>query len=182
MPSSFHLIPWELEEKSIALSLVLGFVLLVLLLWRVAVPYLSYPHYRRVLDERADRIATNKRQVDEALTEIENVRNDYVQRLQRIEQEERERIDSAVREADAARAEIIAEAEVLAHAIRRRADEEQARERTRQRILFRQQLVRTTLDAAEQAIKENTDAGLQHKLIDDFITRAAGTQPLEKGA
>jgi hypothetical protein len=35
----------------------------------------------------------------------------------------------------------------VAHAIVRRSEEELARERTRQRILFRQQLVRVSLDA-----------------------------------
>ena len=97
----------------------------------------------------------------------------YRKELDQREEEARQRIGSAVREADAARAEIIAEAEQLAHAIKRRSEEEIARERTRQRILFRQQLVKTALDSAEGAIRESSDVTVQRRLIGDFIALAA---------
>lgn len=167
-------IPVQIEDPKIVLSLLIGFVLLMALVLRFPIPYLSAPHYRKTLDERHERIAANKQQVDTAIAEVQNLRNDYSARLQAIEEEARQRIDAAVREADAARAEIIAEAEQVARAILRRSEEELARERTRQRILFRQQLVKTALDSAEEAIRAHTDDAVQHKLIDSFIVQAAG--------
>ena len=169
--------PFKIEHPEIFLSVVIGFVLLLALILRVPIPYLSVPHYRKVLDEREVRIGTNKQQVDTAIAEVQQLRNDYGARLERIEEEARLRIDAAVRESDAARAEIIAEAEQLARAIRRRSEEELARERTRQRILFRQQLVKTALDSAEAAVREVTDETVQHRLIGEFIAQAASTAP-----
>ena len=166
-------IPWRIEHPEIVLSTVVGFVLLALLVSRVPIPHLSIPYYRKTLAERSDRIETNKQQVDTAIDEIEQLKSDSAARLTQIEDEARQRIDAAVREADAARAEIIAEAEQTAQAIRRRSEEEVSRERTRQRILFRQQLVKTALDSAEEAITESTNATVQHRLIGDFITMAS---------
>ena len=173
LPVAQVLNPFRIEHAEIVVSMIIGFALLLALVLRMPIPFLSVPHYRAVLDEREGRISTNKQQVDTAITEVQQLRNDYAARLETIEVEARERIDTAVREADAARAEIIAEAEQLAIAIRRRSDEEVSRERTRQRILFRQQLVRTALDSAEGAIRENTDAAAQRRLIGDFIALAS---------
>jgi F-type H+-transporting ATPase subunit b len=164
--------PVVIEDTRLILSLLIGFALLAWLVLRVNIPFLSVPHYRAVLTERATRIETNKNQVDQALAEVSQLRNDYATRLARIEAEARERIDAAVREADAARAEIIAEAEQTAQVLRRRSEEEVARERTRQRILFRQQLVQRTLDSAESAIRAHSDENVQRSLISDFISRA----------
>ena len=169
-------IPWHIEDPKILLSMVIGFVLLLVLVLRVPIPYLSAPHYRKELDERHERIATNKLQVDTAISEVQQLRNDYAARLHAIEEEARQRIDAAVREADSARAEIISDAEQAARSILRRSEEELDRERTRQRILFRQQLVKTAIDSAEVAIRSHTDDTVQHKLIDDFIIRAAGAE------
>lgn len=171
------LLPFKIEHPEVFLSVVIGFILLLALIVRVPIPYLSVPHYRKTLDEREVRISTNKQQVDTAIAEVEQLRNDYSARLERIEEEARQSIDTAVREADAARAEIIAEAEQLAQAVRRRGEEELARERTRQRILFRQQLVKTALDSAEEAVREVSDDTVQHRLIGDFIAQAAATVP-----
>ena len=153
--------------------MLIGFVLLFALVLRVPIPFLSVPHYRKILDERSVRIETNKQQIDTAISEIQQLKSDYALRLEKIEEEARQRIDSAVREADAARAEIIAEAEASARAIRRRSEEEVARERTRQRILFRQQIVKTAIDSAEGAIREHSDDTVQRRLIGDFITNAS---------
>jgi F-type H+-transporting ATPase subunit b len=167
-------LPVRIEDGKIVVALLLGFALLAFLILRVPIPFLSAPHYKKTLDDRHERIATNKQQVDTAIAEVQHLRDDYAARLHAIEEEARERIDAAVREADAARAEIIADAERVAHAIVRRSEEELARERTRQRILFRQQLVRISIDSAEEAIRAHTDEAVQHKLIDSFIAQAAG--------
>ena len=174
--------PIRIEHPEIFLSMVIGFALLLFLVLRLPIPFLSAPHYRAILNERSARIGTNKQQVDTAITEVQQLRNDYAVRLERIEVEARERIAGAVREADAARAEIIAEAEQLAQTIRRRSEEEIARERTRQRILFRQEFVKTALDSAEGAIREQSSDVVQHRLIGDFIARASnGAAPQASG-
>jgi F-type H+-transporting ATPase subunit b len=173
-PAEIPFSPFSIEYPDRLISLLIGFVLLVLLLWRVNLPYVSYPYFRELLRDRSERIAADKEAVDRALADVEHLRNDYAARLQRIEEEARERIAAAVRDAEAAREEIIAEAQETAKALIRRSEEEIARESTRQRILFRQQVIQTTLDAAEHAVRANLGDAVQRRLIDDFIVQAAG--------
>jgi F-type H+-transporting ATPase subunit b len=174
--AEFHIpfSPFDIEEPEILISLLIGFVLLVWALWKVNLPYVSRPYFRDLLQDRTSRIEADKNAVDRALADVEQVRSDYAARLQRIEEEARERIDAAVREAESARAEIIAEALETAQALLHRSEEEIARESTRQRILFRQQVVQTALDAAEKSVRAHSPENVQHQLIGDFITLAAG--------
>jgi F-type H+-transporting ATPase subunit b len=165
--------PFSLEYPDATLSILVGFVLLLLLLWKVNVQYLSYPYWRDLLNARQARIADNKAVVERELADARHLRDDYAARLQRIEVEARERIDAAVRDADAARVEIIAEAEQAATLLRRRSEEEIARERTRQRIQMRRRIVQIALDAAQQAVQAHNTETVQHTLIDAFIARVA---------
>lgn len=169
----FQIGPFAIEYPDRILSLIVGFVLILLLLWKVNIPLFSYPYVSGVLKERAARIEDNHTQVERALADIRQLRDDYAIRLKSIEEEARQRIDAAVREAETVRTEIIAEAQQSATAMRRRSEEEIDRERTRQRILLRRQIVQTALDAAEQSVVAQTDNRMQRELIQDFIGRAA---------
>ncbi len=165
--------PFAIEHPGATLSLIIGLALLLFVLYKFNIIYLSYPYWKTLLAERTARIETNHNQVQQALAEARQLRDDYAKRLRDIEVEQRQRIEAAVKEADASRIAIIADAEQLAVAIRRRTEEEIARERTRQRIQLRREIVQTTLDAAEKAMKANSTDTIQHKLIGDFVVRAA---------
>ena len=163
--------PFVIEFPKALNAQIVGFLLLIaLFLWKVA------PGLKTMLSDRASRVAEAQHQVDATLADVQRLRNDYAQRLQGIEAEARERIDAAVREAETARGEIIAEAQQSAIAIKRRTEEELARELTRQRILLRRQLVQTSIETAEYSLKAFADDKVQRQLIQDFITSA------EKGA
>lgn len=172
-PAEIGFGPYQIEDMSVVLPLLLGLIVLVFILWKYNIPFISRQHHADALRERATKIETNKNQVEQALAEVSKLRSEYAARLERIEHEARERIEAAVREAEAARAEIIAEAHHSVLALQRRTEEELARERTRQRILLRQQLVQSTLDAAEHSIRLNSGEDMQHVLIRDFIGKAA---------
>ena len=160
--------PFLLEHPRNIVATLIGLALLVLLLWRYAVPGV-----KTTLTERSVRIGTDIQQVERQLSDVATLRNDYASRIQSIEQEQRARIEAAVRDSQQARAEIIADAEQAARAVRRHGEEELDRERTRQRILFRQQMVQITLDAAEEAVRaQNTDA-VQRQLIRNFVAQIA---------
>lgn len=169
----FKLGPVAFEHPEIVLASLVGFVLLLVFLARVNVPYLSLPYFRSLLHDRATNIEETHNQVQRAQEEALQVRNDYASRLEHIEAEARAHIDAAVREADVARTEIIAEAQQTAQAIRRRSEEEIARERTRARIQLRRQIVQITLDATEDSVRAHSSEAIQRHLIRDFIARAA---------
>ncbi len=168
--------PFANEHPDALLATAVGFLLLGLLLFKVNIPYLSAPYLRGVLNDRSTQIEGNHNQVQSALGDAKRVRDDYALRVQQIEAESRLHIEAAVREADAAREQIIADALAAAEALKRRSEEEIRREQTRQRIILRQQIVQTTLDAAEQAIRGNSGEAVQHQMIQDFIVRAGGEQ------
>lgn len=167
-------IPFVLESpQKTLLSMIIGLALLLFVFYKFNIIYLSYPFWKELLTTRTARIETNHNQVQEALAEAKRLRDDYATRLKGIEVEQRERIEAAVKEAQTSHTEIIADAEQLAAAIRRRTAEEIARERTRQRIQLRREIVQTTFDAAEKAVKANSTDTVQHQLIGDFVARAA---------
>src|SRR5581483_6959814 len=166
--AEIHFGPFAIEHPETVLAMLVGLALLVLLLGRFGLP-----SARSMLNDRAARIEENLTQVQRALEDVQRQRNDYAARIAQIETEARQRIDAAVREAETSRAEIIAEAEQTANALRRRAEEEIARERTRQRIRLRQEIVQLTLNAAEQSVRAHTNESVQRQLIGDFIARAA---------
>jgi F-type H+-transporting ATPase subunit b len=169
--------PFAIEHPSAVIATLLGFVLLLFLLSRFAVPGI-----RGVFTTRTAHIAEVHEQADRHLSDAQQIRDDYARRIASIEVEHRQRLDAAVRDADAARADIIADAQEAARALRRRSEEEIARERTKQRILLRQQIVQITVDAAEQSILELNTESSQHKLIADFITRVGGHATNGRGA
>jgi F-type H+-transporting ATPase subunit b len=161
---------------------VVGFVLLLVLLGRMAGPGVG-KHF----STRTAHIAEQYEQAERQLTDAQQIRDDYARRIGSIEVEHRQRLDAAVRDADAARADIIADAQAAAKALRRRSEEEIAREHTKQRILLRQQIVQITVDAAEQSIRELETETSQRKLIAEFINQiganaANGHSPVTNGA
>ena len=160
--------PWLLEHPKDILATLVGLALLLLLLYRFAIP-----GAKSLLSTRATLIETGIVQVDRQLSDVAQLRNDYSNRIATIEKEQRDRIAAAVRDADNARAEIIAEADETARAVRRRGEEEMERERTRQRILMRQQIVQITLNAAEEAVRMQNSDAVQRQLIRDFIGEVA---------
>lgn len=167
--AEFPISPFGFEHPKAIVALVLGFVLLVFVVHRYGAPPIT-----RMLEDRARRVADAQAQAARQLTEAQQVHNDYAARIAGIEEEHRSRLAAAVRDAEAARADILADAREAAIALRRRSEQEMDRERTRQRILVRRQIVEFTLDAAENAIRQLHSDGAQRRLIDDFIRKAAG--------
>ncbi len=167
--AEINLGPFVIEDTGSFLALVIGFVLLALILVKFNVPYLSLPYWNDLLHSRTERIATNHATVERELAAAQKLRDDYADRLRAIEIEHRERLEAAVREADAARGEIIAEAQASAAALKRRAEDEMARVQTRSRIQMRRDIVRISIDAAESAVREHSGPETQRRLIDQFV-------------
>jgi F0F1-type ATP synthase membrane subunit b/b' len=168
-PSEWPLSPFHIEDSKIYLAQIIGVLIIAVGIWRFGVPML-----KNMLNDRSARIEESHTQVQRALEDIRQLRNDYAARLQSIEVESRQRIEEAVREAEAARGEIIAEARQAATLLKRRSEEEIARERTRQRILLRRQIVQLTLDAAEASVRAHSSDTIQRQLIREFIVGASG--------
>ena len=173
--AQFQFGPIANEHPETFLAVIVGFLLLLVLFFKMDAGDLpiTMAWYRRTLSARAIRIEDDDKQVKQQLAEIQKLRDDYAARLETIETEAKARIDAAVREAENTRTEIIAEAQQAARAVQRRVEEEIDRERTRQRIILRQQIVQTALDSAESSIRTHAEDNVQRRLIQDFIGRTA---------
>ena len=170
--------PFNIEDPKAFLAQIVGFVLVVLLLWYVNVPVLSRPFIRELLVSRETRVEEVHNQLDLAVTDTQKLHDDYAERLNNIEIESRLQIERAVREADAVHDEIIADAKLSAEAVIRRTEEELlAREQTPavKEYFCGRTIVKISLDAAEATVVSLNDDKVQRRLIDDFIRHAGSS-------
>jgi F-type H+-transporting ATPase subunit b len=122
-----------------------------------------------LLTERQRDIAETAAQVETTQREMDQLRNDYRQRLEHIEDETERRMAEAIREAEDLREQILAEAHQVAAAIVQRGQDEVERERAKARVRLRNQFVDEVIDAAEYAVGRSLDAALQKRLLQNFM-------------
>lgn len=166
--------PFHLEYPQYNLPLILGFILLVALFWSKAKPAAS-----KSLAGRAEKVQAEIERAESLREQAQRVHDEYAARLAAIEREHQEQRDRSAEDARRACDSILADAHETADLIKRRAEEEVARERTRQRILLRRQVVEMTVAAAESAIATLQTDESQRVLIQAFTERL-GSRPMEK--
>lgn len=134
-----------------------------------------------ILDERQRLITESYDQMDADRARMEETRRQYEQRLQGIEEEAREKIQAAVKEAQGLRDSLIADAQTHAATLIEQGRNESERDRQRAFLEMRSQIVTLAVSAAGKVIDANLDGARQTKLVDDFIG-SLGTEPAKPGA
>lgn len=148
-------------------AVVINIVGFLLLLW--IANRMVFKPIGGVIDERQRDISSTYDQIEADRRQMETLRSEYEQRLASIEAEAREKIQGAIRDAQAARDQIVSEANARAHEMTTRAEEEINREREHAMILLRQQIVDLAMTATRKTIGDSLDESRQRRLIDDFI-------------
>jgi F-type H+-transporting ATPase subunit b len=156
------------------LTMAVGFTLLFLLLKRFA-----FGPIFNVLQQRQDSIRNNLDEAEARRNEMVRLQHDYEQRLAKIEEEARDKIQAAVKEAQAARDEIISRANADREAIMRRTEEDIQRERDKAMATLRDQIATMAVTGASRILKRDIDASSHTALIDEVISdisaRSAGS-------
>ena len=134
------------------------------------------------MDERQKAIQETYDQMDADRKRMEDTRRQYEERLANIEAEARERIQAAVKEAQALRDNLIADARQNAEAITVSARNEAERERQKAFLEMRQQVVALAVAAAGKVVGESLDSPRHTKLVDDFISEVGTGQVTGVGA
>jgi F-type H+-transporting ATPase subunit b len=147
---------------------ILGFALLWILLRR----YLFGP-VMGLVQSRQREIKSTYEAAENEQAKAEEFRADYEKRLAGIEVEARARIQEAVKKAEEAKNEIIADARHRSEDILKRGQEELVREREKTLAQIREEVVSIALDAAGKLIGETLDEPKHRRLIGDFISRLA---------
>jgi F-type H+-transporting ATPase subunit b len=146
-----------------------------ILLWIVLAKYLFRP-VLALLNTREQEIKTTYETAENEQEKAEDLRRGYEQRLAAIEAEARSHIQAAVKEAQAAKHDILADAKERAEGILRRGQEDLAREREKTLAQIREEVVDVSLAAASKLIEESLDEARHRKLVSEFIDRIGTTR------
>ena len=159
-------------EPLAVITQIIGFALLLFILNRL----LYKPLFGTLAQRQADIKATYD-QLDADRQRMEDTRRQYELRLQGIEEEAREKIQAAVKEAQGLRDSLIADAQTHAATIVEQGRNESERDRQKAFLEMRSQIVTLAVSAAGKVIDENLTDARQTKLVDDFIG-SLGSAPI----
>lgn len=158
------------HELGIVPSIIAAQITGFILLWIVLARFLFKP-VLALLDARRQEIESTYQNAEDERAKAEEFRADYEKRLAGIEAEARARMQEAVKEAQNAKNEILADAKSRSDDILRRGQEDLAREREKTLTQLREEVVNISLDAAGKIIGESMDQPKHRKLVGDFIDR-----------
>lgn len=147
----------------------LGFLVMVFIVWKFIVPVI-----RGMLRDRYDSIISAEAQRQATLTETEAVRDDYRNRLNRIEAETSDRLDQAVVEADELKTHILGEAARASAALLARAEAEVKMERAKALADLRSEFAEGVVGAAAEAASLSLTETRQEALLSRFVAQLGG--------
>jgi F-type H+-transporting ATPase subunit b len=126
----------------------------------------------QMLDDRRQKIADEFADIEAQKQQTETLLHEYEERLRKIEEEARARINEAVAEGQKVAAEIKSDAQEDARRITARAKSELERDVERARAQLKQDMVIMTLGATERLLHEKFDESANRKLIERFLSEA----------
>ncbi len=153
-------------DPRVIASQIIGFVLL----WIVLARFLFRPVMALLQSRETEIKATYDRAAAERQS-AEELKAEFERRLAEIEAEARSRIQVAIKEAQAAKDDMMAEARAKVEDTLRRGEEDLAREREKILAEIREQTVDLSLAAATKIIGESLDEAKHRMLVNDFIDK-----------
>ena len=158
-------------DPKVMAAQITGFVLL----WIVLAKFLFRP-VLALLNTRQQEVKSLYDSAEGERAKAEEFRADYEKRLAGIETEARARIQAAIKEAQGAKNEILADAKSRSEEVLRRGQEDLAREREKVLAQLREETVNISLAAAGRVIEESLDEARHRKLVSDFINKIGTTK------
>jgi F-type H+-transporting ATPase subunit b len=152
-------------EISQVLTHLVGFLIALFILKKYA-----WGPVLQMLDDRRQKIADEFADIETQKQQTEALLREYEERLRKIEDEARARINEAVTEGQKVAAEIKATAQEDAKRITARAKSELERDVDRARAQLKEDMVTMTLGATERLLHEKFDETANRKLIERFLT------------
>lgn len=145
---------------------VVGFALLLGVLWRFALPSLN-----QMLEERQAAIQGKLTEAEEIRIEAEELRRKYSEQLRDARSKADEIVEDAKSDAERIREQKVSEAESEAQSIRERAREDAEAERGRLVQQLRGQVAALSVDLAGKIVHRELDEEQHSSLVDDYIDR-----------
>ena len=143
---------------------VVGFLLLFVIMKRVAWrPILT------LLDQRRARIEEELRQVAQSKTDLARLQADYSQRLAKIDEEARTKIQQSILEGKRIAIEIQEQARAQASSIVNKSKETIELELAKAKVTLRDQVAEMTVDAIERILHQKLDAKTDRHVVDAVL-------------
>lgn len=141
-----------------------GFVLLLIVFKR----FLFGP-IGQMLAARQEEIRSTYETAEQTRASADELRQDYERRLSGIEVEAREKIQTAIKEGQAHRDALLAEAREEAEKVLRRGQEELQREHAKAMVQLRADVVDIAISSARKLIERSLDDETHRAMIKQFV-------------
>ena len=146
------------------ISQAISFLILLWLLRRFAWrPLLA------ILDQRRARIEEAFRKIAHSKTELAHLQEEYGQRLAKIEDEARTKIQQAILEGKRISIEVQEQAREQAQAVMTKAKETVELELAKAKVTLRDQVAAMTMDAVERVLRQKLDAKTDRHVVDTVL-------------
>lgn len=162
-----------LEEQGIPLDLgkTVAVVGVFLILFPVIRSFFVAP-LATAINERTTELERTFSEAENLRHEMTQMKSDYEQRLATTEAAARETIQAQIKEAQALRQQIMAEATAKADELKQQAIADIEQEKSKVITELRLEAVNLTMMATERILGENIDQDRNRKLVQDFIDKA----------
>lgn len=157
------------------LTNVLGFLLLVVILRRF-----FWNAVLRILDARRMRIEEGLRSIEQSKQSIEHLKQDYSQRLAKINDEARAKIQQAILDGRRIATEIQEEARTQAQAVITKSKETIELELAKAKVSLRDQMADMTIEALERLLNQKCDPKADRALVASILEEL-GQSPAPQG-
>ena len=151
-------------DLKLVLVNIIGFVILL-----VVAKKMGFDPIGKVVTERDSDISGQYDRLESAQREMEALKSDYESRLTAIEAEAREKIQTAIKEAQAARDQILSDANQKSHEIVSKAEAEAERAKEQAMTELRMRIVDIAVGTTRRIIGESLSADRQAALVDEYI-------------
>ena len=129
----------------------------------------AWKQISKSLAARREYIQNELDKIEAAKKEIESLRTEYTNHLQKIDQEARDKLQQAVSEGKRVSQEIQEESRKAARQILEKAKEDIRLEMAKARVTLRNEIANTVLSATEHLIEKKMDNALNKEIVLDFI-------------
>ena len=143
-----------------------AFLVLLVAMWKFGVPAV-----KNMEKAREDRIRNDLEGAEQARTEAEAEKAQYLTQIAGAREEAGRIIEEARQSAEQVRRDLIARAETEANEVRERAQADIETQRLRALAELRTQVADLSIDLAERIVERNLDRDTQLQLVDSFINQ-----------
>ncbi len=143
---------------------ILAFLLLLAILKKFA-----WGTLLKLIDERKERITAEFRGIDQTKSELEELKKEYRQRLEKIEEEARAKIQQAIADGRRIGMEIEEDARVHARATLEKTKETVAVEIAKARVELKEQVVDLAIQVTHNVLQKHLDEETDQRMIEAFV-------------